>query len=115
MSYPRYEIFKDARGEFRFNMISVNYRTILVSEGYASKQGCLSGIESCQRNCPHDDRYQRKMSTNSKYYFNLTAENNHIIGTSEMYDSYSGRENGIDAVKRDGKTKTIVDKTLASV
>lgn len=111
MSYPRYEINKDVKGEFRFNLISTNYKVILVSEGYTSKQNCYSGIESCQKNSPKDERYQRLTSSNGKYYFNLTAENSRIIGTSELYESSSARENGIDAVKRDGPTKTIVDKT----
>jgi uncharacterized protein len=111
MSYPRYEIFKDNGGSFRFNLISVNYKVILVSEGYDSKQGCQAGIASCRENSPKDERYQRKTSVNNKYYFNLTAANGHIIGSSELYDNYAGRENGIDAVKRDGPIATVVDKT----
>ncbi len=110
-SYPRYEVFKDSRNEYRFRLVAANYKTILASEGYTSKQNCYNGIESCQRNSPNDNRYQRLTSSNYKYYFNLLAENGHIIGTSEMYESTTGRESGIDAVKRDGPTKTISDNS----
>jgi uncharacterized protein YegP (UPF0339 family) len=40
-----------------------------------------------------------KKSVNNQFYFNLTAENNETILTSEMYVSKSGAEEGIEAVK----------------
>lgn len=114
MSYPRYEIFKDSAGEFRFHLVSTNYKIILASEGYTAKQGCQTGISSCQRNSPYDGLYKRLLSTNGKRYFNLIAENNQVIGTSQMYDSAEGMEVGIAAVKKDGSTRNIFDKTVVN-
>jgi len=114
MNYPRYEIFPDSRGEYRFHLVSSNYQIILTSEGYTTKQSCHVGIASCQRNSPYDSHYDRLMSSNSKYYFNLKAENGQVIGTSQMYESSTGREVGISAVKKDGPTQTIVDKTVVT-
>jgi uncharacterized protein YegP (UPF0339 family) len=112
MSAPRYEVFKDTRGEFRFNLISKNYQTILTSsEGYKNKSDCYSAIEVCQRNSPYDHYYDRRTTVSNGYYFTLRSGNGRDIGRSEDYETSWGRNQGIEAVKRDGPTKTIVDKT----
>jgi uncharacterized protein YegP (UPF0339 family)/sporulation protein YlmC with PRC-barrel domain len=46
----KFEINKDIAGEFRFKLVAVNGETIAVSEGYTSKDGALSGIESVKQN-----------------------------------------------------------------
>lgn len=45
----KFEIFEDARGEWRFNLKASNGEVIATSEGYSSKQACLSGIEAVKR------------------------------------------------------------------
>ena len=57
---------------------------------------CKNGIESVRKNSPDDSRYERKESTNGKHYFVLMAVNSQIIGTSEMYESVSGMNSGIE-------------------
>jgi hypothetical protein len=47
-------------------------------------------------------RYQLRLAANGQHYFNLTAENNKIVLTSEMYESKSGAEQGIEAVRGNG-------------
>lgn len=47
--FPKYKIFKDKAGEFRFNLSASNGEVIATSEGYSSKEGCLNGISSIQR------------------------------------------------------------------
>lgn len=86
-------------GEFQFNLKAKNGQTILASEGYTTLAVCENGIESVQKNAPDDGRYDRKTSANGKAYFNLKAGNGQVIGTSEMYESEAGRENGIESVK----------------
>ncbi|WP_225975219.1 YegP family protein [Anseongella ginsenosidimutans] len=36
------------------------------------------------------------MASSGKYHFVLKAANHQVIGKSEMYQSSSGRDNGID-------------------
>lgn len=93
-------ITKSANGEFRFKLKAGNGETILVSEGYASKAGCTNGIDSVKVNAIIDDRYEKKTAKDDRYYFNLKASNGQVIGTSEMYESSSGRDNGIASVKK---------------
>jgi uncharacterized protein YegP (UPF0339 family)/sporulation protein YlmC with PRC-barrel domain len=46
----KFEINKDAAGEFRFKLVATNGETIAVSEGYTAKDGALKGIESVKQN-----------------------------------------------------------------
>ena len=70
-------------GEFQFNLKADNGQVILSSEGYTTKAARDNGIESVRNNAPDDNRYDRKRSSNDKYYFNLKATNGQVIGTSE--------------------------------
>jgi len=49
---PKFEIFLDKAGEFRFRLKATNGEIILASEGYTAKQGCKNGIESVVKNAP---------------------------------------------------------------
>ena len=110
MSYPRYEIYRDSKLEYRFRLKAAgNYEIILhSSEGYKNKVDCDNAVAICQENSPFEQYYERLTSNNGQYYFTLRAKNGKIIGMSEMYNSFNSREGGISAVKRDGPTKTVV-------
>lgn len=102
----KFVISKRTNGEFQFNLKASNGQTILASEGYSTKTSCENGIESVKKNSQDDSKYDKKTSTNGKYYFNLKATNGQIIGNSEMYESASGRDNGIESVKSNAPTAT---------
>ena len=48
--HPKFEIYLDKAGEFRFRLKATNGEIIAVSEGYVAKAGCLNGIESVRKN-----------------------------------------------------------------
>lgn len=52
LTHPKYELYKDRAGEFRFRLKARNGEIIAVGEGYASKAGCQNGIASIGRNAP---------------------------------------------------------------
>lgn len=95
----KFVISTRSNGDYQFNLKAGNGQVILTSQGYASKSGCENGIESVRKNAPNDQSYDRKTSSNGKHYFNLMATNGQIIGTSQMYESSSGMETGIESVK----------------
>lgn len=107
----KFVITKRVNGEFQFNLKAGNGQTILASEGYTTKAACDNGIESVRKNSPEDGRYDRKESSNGKYYFNLKATNGQIIGSSEMYESVASRENGIESVKKNAANGVVEDQT----
>ncbi|MGL5631302.1 MAG: YegP family protein [Azovibrio sp.] len=106
-----YELSKSSDGQYRFVLKAGNGETILASELYKAKASAENGISSVQQNCTNDDRYEKKTSTNQKFYFNLKAANSQVIGTSEMYESEQSRNAGINSVKTNGTTKTVKDNT----
>ena len=52
LKHPKYEIYLDKAGEFRFRLKARNGEIIGVSEGYKAKNSCLNGIESVKKNAP---------------------------------------------------------------
>ena len=49
----KFELYQDARGEYRWRLKAANGQTIATGgEGYTSKAGCLNGIDSVKRNAP---------------------------------------------------------------
>ena len=96
-----FEIFKSEKsGKFYFNLKAGNGQVILSSQGYADMSGAKNGVESVMKNCGDDSRFERKTAANGKFHFSLKAGNGQIIGSSQMYASEAGMENGIASVKK---------------
>lgn len=44
--HPKFQIFQDGRGHFRFRLTAPNSEVIATSEAYATRAGCRRGIHS---------------------------------------------------------------------
>lgn len=108
----KFVITRRANGEFQFNLKAGNGQTILTSEGYTTKTACSNGIESVKVNSQDENRFDRKETSNGKPYFNLKASNGQIIGSSEIYESTSARDNGIASVQSNAPHAIIDDLTV---
>ena len=49
---PKFEVYKDNKGEYRFRLKATNGQIIATGEGYVAKASCLNGVESVRRNAP---------------------------------------------------------------
>ncbi|MBQ8249908.1 MAG: YegP family protein [Clostridia bacterium] len=47
---PKFEMYTDKAGEYRFRLKARNGEIIATSEGYTAKAGCENGIESVRKN-----------------------------------------------------------------
>lgn len=47
---PKFEMYKDKAGEFRFRLKARNGENIATSEGYKAKSSCQNGMESVKKN-----------------------------------------------------------------
>ena len=47
---PKFEVYQDKDGEYRFRLTATNGQTIAVSEGYKQMDSCMNGIESVKKN-----------------------------------------------------------------
>lgn len=52
---PKFEVYADKAGEYRFRLTATNGQVIAVSEGYKSLASCLNGVESVKENAPDAD------------------------------------------------------------
>ena len=51
-THPKFEVYKDKAGEFRFRLKARNGEIIATGESYKAKASCLNGIDSIRRNAP---------------------------------------------------------------
>ncbi len=52
VKYPKWEVYVDKAGEYRFRLCASNGENIAASEGYVRKDSALNGIDSIRRNAP---------------------------------------------------------------
>ena len=52
LKHPKFEVYLDKAGEFRFRLKATNGQIIAVGEGYKAKASCFNGIDSIKRNAP---------------------------------------------------------------
>ena len=98
-------------GEFQFNLKATNGQVILTSEGYKTKASCLNGVESVKKNCKEEKRFDKKVASNGKPFFNLKATNGQVIGSSQMYASEKNMLNGVASVQKNAPDAEVVDLT----
>ena len=48
--HPKFEVYTDKAGEFRFRLKARNGEIIAASEGYKRLDSCLNGVDSVRRN-----------------------------------------------------------------
>jgi uncharacterized protein YegP (UPF0339 family) len=49
---PKFEVFTDKSGKYRFRLKAGNGEIIATGQGYSSKAACMHGIESIKKNAP---------------------------------------------------------------
>lgn len=50
--HPKFEVYADKAGQFRFRLKAKNGEIIATSENYKTKASCMNGIESVRKNAP---------------------------------------------------------------
>jgi len=106
----KFVISSRKNGAYHFNLKAGNGHVILSSESYKSKTACQNGIESVKKNAVNIARFEKISAPNGKFYFTLKASNGQILGTSEMYETLSGLENGIESVQTNSAESTVVEE-----
>ena len=48
--HPKFEMYVDKSGEYRFRLKATNGQVIATSEGYKAEASCVNGIESVKKN-----------------------------------------------------------------
>lgn len=50
--HPKFEVYLDKAGEYRFRLKATNGQIIATGESYTQLSSCLNGIESIKKNAP---------------------------------------------------------------
>jgi uncharacterized protein YegP (UPF0339 family) len=108
----QFEIFRSTiNNQYYFRFKASNYKQILSSEGYSTKENCNSGIRSVKAISPYDSSYQ-KIDNYGNYRFNMIATNGQTVArSSEGYSDRYGRDNAINVVKAEAGSAVVIDLT----
>ncbi|MBQ8706752.1 MAG: DUF1508 domain-containing protein [Succinivibrionaceae bacterium] len=52
LKHPKFEVYADKAGEFRFRLTATNGQIIVTGQGYKHHADVLNGIDSIKRNAP---------------------------------------------------------------
>lgn len=107
----KFEINKSDGGQFFFKLMNADGKTLLRSEGYNAKASCTNGIESVRKNSTDDKRYAPATASDGRPYFNLTATNGQIVGTSPMFADEAACTAAMAAVKSGAASAGVDDKS----
>jgi uncharacterized protein len=108
----KFEITKRSDASFMFNLKASNGSIIMTSQGYSTKVACQNGIESVKTNSVDMKMFKQETASDGRPYFNLTATNSQIIGTSQMYASKQSRDQGIESVNKNARKAEVIDLTI---
>lgn len=84
-SRPSFDLYTDAGGQFRFNLMTPTADVLVSSQGYVTRLGALGGLLSVLDNGGDRALYDVKTAVDGSVYFNLMAANRNVIATSETY------------------------------
>ncbi len=106
----KFEVYKSEKtDDYYFRLKAANGQVVMTSQGYSDKTGAKNGVESVKKNSGSKSNFESLESKNGKFYFNLKAKNGQIIGSSQMYKSLSGRDNGIKAIGNAANGANVVE------
>lgn len=94
----RFETFRGIDGKYYFHLKANNGQIVLQSQGYTTKASATNGIASVRTNGAILARFQVRAAADGHSYFVLKAGNGAVVGRSEMYESASDAQAGINAV-----------------
>lgn len=52
---PKFQLYEDKAGYYRFNLYARNGQIVASSQAYTSREACLAGIESVRANAPEGE------------------------------------------------------------
>lgn len=107
----RFEIFQFDPGEYRFRLRAFDDQTIMASEPYCSKSGCINGIELVRKKAAFLGNYELKQTAAGKFMFLLRASDESHMVASVLYETEADRENGIASVMQYAPAAILQDTT----
>ena len=118
-------VIRETKTGFTFRLKAGNGEIIGVSETYKALDSCKNGIASVAKNAPiaevedqTKEGFEKAKNPKFEIYtdkagetrFRLKAANGETILASEGYSSMSGCKNGIESVRKNADSETVVEE-----
>ena len=118
-------VIKETKTGFTFRLKAGNGEVIGTSEVYKALASCKNGIASVAKNAPvaavedqtvegfekaKNPKFEIYTDKAGELRFRLKAGNGEIILASEGYSSMSGCKNGIESVRKNADSETVVEE-----
>ncbi len=92
-------LFNEATRKFRFNVFAKNGQVVLSSEQYTTEAAAFNGAFAVQADGQAAANYTVKQNAAGGFYFNLSALNGQIIGTSQQYTTKDAATSAISSLQ----------------
>lgn len=93
------EIKKRNDNVYRFSVNTTSGNTILESIDFSNIQDVKKSVTELQESINERKIFERKTDHNGKFLFLLKNREGQLIGSSQLYSSEAGMENGIKNLK----------------
>ncbi len=93
------EIKKDKNNTYCFSLKTISGSTLLTSVSFSNKEEIKKTFLDFNPIAQHENIFERKTNHNGEFLFNLKDRKGNIIGSSQLYSSEAGMENGIKNTK----------------
>ena len=118
-------VIRETKTGFTFRLKAGNGEIIGVSEAYKALDSCKNGIASVAKNAPiaevedqTKEGFEKAKNPKFEIYtdkagetrFRLKAANGETILASEGYSSMSGCKNGIESVRKNADSETVMEE-----
>ena len=118
-------VVRTTKTGIKFDLKATNGEVIATSEVYASKDACLKGIASVQKNAPaaavedqtvegfaveKHPKFELYADKTGEFRFRLKATNGQVIAVSEGYKRMDSCKNGVESVKKNAPDAPIVEE-----
>lgn len=101
-------LFNETTAKYRFNLFAKNGQIVLSSEQYTTESAAFNGAFAVQAEGTESTHYAVKQNTAGGFYFNLSAQNGQIIGTSQQYTTKAAAESAISSMQSFLPTITVL-------
>lgn len=96
----RTDVFQGESGKFHFNFFAKNGEIVLSSQSYDSEEAAYNGAFAVREEGVNAAAYTVKQNVSGGFFFNVTALNGQVIGTSQQYTTKQGAQAGVAALQK---------------
>jgi uncharacterized protein YegP (UPF0339 family) len=101
-------LWSESSSKFRFNVHARNGAVVLSSEQYTTEAAAFNGAFAVQAEGQAAANYTLKTNASGGFYFNLSALNGQIIGTSQQYTTKAAAQSAMTSLQSFLPTVTVL-------